>query len=225
MKKIPFFGNSLLALLLVITLLLFTTSCTPEIIPIRGGEGIVNLESKSYTLDKEGVVITVVSDAWSYEPIDARYSFTPFLISIRNNTSGDITIYEEHILMFDETNTQYGIIKAEFVDKALGSAQTPPPIIFYGGNYYYRNWGGLGLEFSYPLRYNQYDSKIIPLAFRFGTILSGAKARGFVFMQKHSSESRSLKLVISPVGSIATEGDEIAPAPLSQFIFKFEVTE
>jgi len=224
MKKIPFFDNSLLVLLLVVTLLLFTTSCTPEIIPIRGGEGIVNLESKSYTLDKGEVVITVVSDAWSYEPIDARYSFTPFLISIQNNTSEGITIDEDHILMFDETKTQYGVIKAEFVDKALGSAQ-PPPIIFYGGNYYYRNWSGLGLEFSYPLRYNQYDSKIIPLAFRFGTILSGAKARGFVFMQKHSSESRSLELVISPIGSIAAEGGKIAPTPLSQFIFKFEVIE
>jgi len=221
MKKVQNFRNSLLVSPLVITLLLFTASCGPEIIPIRGAEGIVNLESKSFTLDKGGVVITVVSDAWSYEPIDARYVFTPFLISIQNNTSGEITIDEDHILMLDETKTQYGVIKAEFVDKALGSSQ-PPPIIFYGRNHYYRNWGGLGLEFSYPLRYNQYDSKVIPLSFRFGTILSGARARGFVFMQKLSSDSRGLKLVVSPV---ATEGDEAAPAPLSQFIFNFEVIE
>gem|GEM_PF-3413694 len=209
MKRTKFF--------LVSFLILFLASCGPEIIPIKGAEGIVNLESKSSTLDKGGIVVTVVSDAWNYEPIDVKYSFTPFLISVRNKTPMDITIGTEHIFMFDYNNTQYGVIEAEHVDKAVYSTRSYPPVIFYGGNYYYRSWGGLGLEFAYPYGYSQYDSKVIPVAFRFGTILSGATVKGFVYMQKYSSTARTLKLVVSPV---AVDGGE-----LPQFDFKFEIVD
>ena len=207
MKRTKFF--------LISFLILFIASCGPEIIPVKGANGIVNFESKSSTLDRGGVVITVVSDAWNYEPIDVKYSFTPFLISVQNKTSADITIGTEHIFMFDDNNIQYGVIAAEHVDKAVYSTRTYPPVIFYGGNYYYRSWGGLGLEFAYPYGYSQYDSKVIPVAFRFGTILSGATVKGFVYMQKYSSMARTLKLVVSPA---AVDGGE-----LSQFDFNFEI--
>jgi hypothetical protein len=200
-------------------MILFTASCGPEIVPITGTEGIVNLDSKSFTLEKRGIVITVVSDAWSYEPIDVRYSFTPFLISVQNKTTDPITIDADHIFMFDDYNNQYGVIKAEYVDRAVYSSRSYPPVVFYGGNYYYRSWGGLGLEFAYPYGYSQYDSKVIPNAFRFGSILSGARAKGFVYMQKYSSAARGLKLVITPI-KVFEDG---SAAPLDKFNFDFEV--
>jgi hypothetical protein len=201
--------------LLISFLILFIASCGPEIIPVKGAIGIVNLESKSFTLDRDGIVITVVSDAWNYEPIDVKYSFTPFLISVKNNTSADITIGTENIFMFDDNDIQYGVIEAEHVDKAVYSTRSYPPVVFYGGNYYYRSWGGLGLEFAYPYGYSQYDSKVIPVAFRFGTILPGATVKGFVYMQKYSSTSRALKFVVSPA---AADG-----GGLPRFDFNFEI--
>ncbi|MBN1573490.1 MAG: hypothetical protein JW984_09880 [Deltaproteobacteria bacterium] len=209
MKRTKFF--------LISFLILFIASCGPEIIPVKGANGIVNLESKSSTLDRGGIVITVVSDAWNYEPIDVKYSFTPFLISVQNKTSKDITIGTEHIFMFDDNSIQYGVIEAEHVDKAVYSTRSYPPVIFYGGNYYYRSWGGLGLEFAYPYGYSQYDSKVIPVAFRFGTILSGATVKGFVYMQKYSSMARTLKLIVSPA---AVDGGE-----LPQLDFNFEIVD
>lgn len=188
MKKTGFFG--------IATLILLTFSCAPMIVPAPTPGGIVDLDTNSLTVQKDGVIITVTSESWKHDPVDVKYTFTPFFITVLNNTTGEITIDEDRVFVFDENKTQYGVVAPKDVD----SATTPryyPPIFFYGGNYYYHDRWGLGIEIGYP--FETYDSEVIPTAFRFGPIAPGARVMGFVYLQKPHPDVKELTFKISPI--------------------------
>ena len=188
MKKIGIFS--------IASLILLALSCAPMIVPAPTPGGIVDLETNSLTVQNEGVIITVSSESWRHDPVDVKYTFTPFFVTVINNTSGVITVDENHIFVYDEYNTQYGVVAPKDVDSAL-TPRYYPPVFFYGGNYYYHDWWGMGVEIGYP--FETYDSEVIPSAFRFGPIAPGARVMGFVYLQKPHTDVKELTFKISPI--------------------------
>jgi len=188
MKKIGFFG--------IATLILLAFSCAPMIVPAPTPGGIVDLDTNSLTVQNEGIIITVSSESWKHDPVDVKYTFTPFFVTVLNNTTGVITIDEDHVFVFDENKTQYGVVAPKDVDSAL-TPRYYPPVFFYGSNYYYHDRWGLGIEIGYP--FETYDSEVIPTAFRFGPIAPGARVMGFVYLQKPPPEVKELTFKISPI--------------------------
>ena len=181
----------------ITTVILLTFSCAPTIVPTPTPGGIVDVETNSLTVEKDGVIITVTSESWKHDPVDVKYTFTPFFITVLNNTTGVITIDEDHVFVFDENKTQYGVVDPKDVDSAL-TPRYYPPVFFYGGsNYYYHNRWGMGIEIGYP--FETYDSEVIPTAFRFGPIAPGARVMGFVYLQKPPPEVKELTFKISPI--------------------------
>jgi hypothetical protein len=186
----------------IIAIFLFAAAlfgCAPIIVPAPTPDSTIDTEARSLTIEKEGIKITVISEAWNFDPIDVKYTFTPFYIQVTNDTDETITLGEDYILMFDENSIQYGVVSAEDVERAMTPKHFYPPIILYGGNYYYHDFWGWGLELGYPLE--TYDSEIIPRAFRFGPIAPHATARGFVYLQEADEAALNLTLKISPTSA------------------------
>lgn len=181
--------------MLIPLFLIFPLSCAPVIVPVPTPGAIINTDTRSISQEKEGIKITVMSDAWKYEPVEVKYKFTPFYISIGNGTESNIIIDEDSIFLFDETNTQYGVVPAGEVERAVISSSYRHPIIIYSGSFYRHGWLGLGMEFAYP--YDEFDSEVIPRALRFGPISPGARVQGFVYLQEPQNEARYLSLEIS----------------------------
>jgi hypothetical protein len=183
-------------LLLILPVVLLLMSCAPSLIPVSVPGGIADVETNSLTLTKEGITITVYADAWKYDPVEVRDSFTPFLIAVSNGTNEDIAIDENSVFMYDENNVQYGVIPADTVDRSTIQTYVYPPAVFWGGGYYGWNAWGFGWSPVYP--YDQYGSDVVPLAFRFGPITAGARAHGFVYLQRLSSAVGQVKVVVTP---------------------------
>jgi hypothetical protein len=181
----------------ILPAVLLLLACAPSLIPVSVPGGIADVESRSLTLTKEGVSITVYADAWRYDPVEVRDSFTPFLIAVSNNTEQDIVISENSIFMYDENNVQYGVVPADAVDRSAMPNYVYPPSVMWGGGYYGWNAWGFGWSPVYP--YDQYGSDVVPMALRFGPITAGARAHGFVYLQKLSSTSVQVKIVITPL--------------------------
>jgi len=195
--------------LLILPAALILLSCAPSLIPVSVPDGIADVGAGSLTLTKGGVTITVYADAWRYDPMDVGSAFAPFLIAVSNNTGQDIAIHEDSILMYDESNVQYGVVSAEAVDRAIVPAYGYgyPPMVFWGGGY--SEWGhwGLGWSPTYDYNYNRYASDVVPLAFRFGPITAGARVHGFVYLQRLSSEIGRVRIVITP---LTVTGDAVS---------------
>jgi hypothetical protein len=182
--------------LCIVPVALVLLSCAPSLIPVSVPEGIADVKAGSLTLTKEGVTISVYADAWRYDPMDVGSVFTPFLIAVSNNTGEDIAIGENSIFMYDENNVQYGVVPAESVDRATVQTYAYPPMVFWGGGYYEREHWGLGWSPIYP--YNRNGSDVVPLAFHFGPITAGARIHGFVYLQRLSSATGGVRVVITP---------------------------
>ncbi len=181
----------------ILPVALLLLACAPSLIPVSVPEGITDLKSNSQTLTREDVTITVYADAWRYDPVDVRDSYTPFLIAVSNNTKQDIMINENSVFMFDDSNVQYGVVPADAVDRSTIPSYVYPPAMIWGGGYW--GWDAWGLGWyppAYP--YNQYGSDVVPLAFRFGPITAGARAHGFIYLQRLAPTAGEVKVVITP---------------------------
>ena len=192
--------------LCILPVVLLLLACAPSLIPISVPGGIADVKSNSLTLTKESVTITVYAGAWKYDPIDVRDSYTPFLIAVSNNTGQDIVIDENSIFMYDENNVQYGVVTADAVDRSTVPGYVYPPAVIWGGGYW--GWDAWGMGWYSPMyAYNQYGSDVVPLAFRFGPITAGARAHGFVYLQRLSAIAGEVKVVVTPV---TAEGNAIS---------------
>jgi hypothetical protein len=176
---------------------LLLLSCAPSLIPAPTAEGIADVRSRSLTLTKESITISVYADAWRYDPMDVGSAFTPFLVAISNNTGHDIALHEDSVFMYDDNNVQYGVVPAEAVDRATASSYAYPPVVFWGGGY--NEWSHWGMGWSpYHYPYDRYASDVVPLAFRFGPVTAGARIHGFVYLQRLATSIGRVKLVITP---------------------------
>ena len=191
MKRLGALIASFVALILV--------SCAPSMIPATTPGGIIDIGARSLTVTQHDITITVYADAWRYDPIEVRNKFTPFLITVQNNTGQDIIVNEDAIFMFDENNTQYGIVTAENVDRAVVPGYVFPPMVIHGEGGYWYDWWGFGLSAGYP--YGRYESDVISTAYRFGPVTARARAHGFIYLQKLPSTARQVKVVITPLSA------------------------
>ncbi len=182
-------------------------SCAPTLIPVPVSEGTANVKARSLTLSKGNITMIVYADAWKSDPIEVRDNFTPFYLTVQNGTGKDILINEDSILMYDENNTQYGVVKAEAVDRAVSSYYSYPPVVFYGGGYpWWGGWGwggfgwggGIGFYGDYPYG-GRYSSDVIPMSYRFGPVTAGARTAGFIYLQNLPSSAREVTLTITPL--------------------------
>ena len=185
------------------TLLLALTACAPSIIPSATPGAVLDTEARTASIEKDKVTITVVSDAWRYEPADVKYLFTPLFVQVQNNTDEQILISRDTTLLFDEYNTQYGALFPEEVDRAVTPLYEYPPVVFWGGAGYYWGWDdwAWGLSSGYPYYiypHDYYTSQVIPKSFRYGMIAPGAKVMGFVYFQEPAPSARRLTVSITP---------------------------
>ena len=211
MKRFVIIALGLISLLIL--------ACATRLVPVPAPDAIILPNGMSQTLEREGVVITVTSDAWRYDPIDVDYLFTPFHLTVENKTGTEIAIVKERIFMFDETKRQYGVVSPEEVDRAVTPRFNNSPFFFYGGHRYYRGPGdhdawGWGFDAAFPI--NTYSSDVIPAAFHFGPIAPGAKVMGFIYLQELSPEAREATLEVQ---SFRPDGKVIS------HIFRFIRTE
>jgi hypothetical protein len=190
-----------LMILVALSVTFILASCAPSMIPATVPGGIVDLGTRSLSLTNEGITITVYADAWRYDPFEVQSRFTPVLIAVQNNTGSDILIDENSIFMYDDNNTQYGVVTAENVDRAFSSGYYFPPMYVYGEAGHWWNGWGLGFYGAYPYggyAYGRNQSDVIPMAYRFGPVMAGARAHGFVYLQKLPSAAGGARVVVAP---------------------------
>ena len=203
--------------LAAVTILLALTACAPSIIPASTPGAVLDAEARTASMEKDGVTITIVTDAWRYDPADVKYLFTPLFVQVQNNTDGQILISRATTLLFDEYNTQYGALSPEEVDRAVTPLYEYPPVVFWGGAGYYWGWDdwAWGLSSGYPYYiypHDYYTSQVIPKSFRYGIIAPGANVKGFVYFQEPDPSAQRLTVSITP---------EYANGARSEYRFNF----
>ncbi|MBN1880861.1 MAG: hypothetical protein JW885_01695 [Deltaproteobacteria bacterium] len=199
-------------LLIVAVLLLTLTACAPSMIPASTPGAVLNVDDKTASITQDGITITVVSDAWRYEPADVKYLFTPLYVQVQNNTDEEILISRATTLLFDEYNTQYGALTPEEVDRAVTPLYEYPPVVFWGGAGYYWGWDdwAWGLSSGYPYYiypHDYYTSRVIPKSFRYGLVAPGARVMGFVYFQEPDPIAQRLTVSITPEFSDGTRSE------------------
>jgi hypothetical protein len=204
-------------------LLLLTTlaACAPSMIPISTPGAVFDPEARTASMEKDGVAVTVISDAWRYDPADVKYHFTPLFLQVQNNTESPILVARDGALLFDEYNTQYGALTPEEVDRAVTPLYEYPPVVFWGGAGYYWGWDdwAWGLSAGYPYYiypHDYYTSQVIPKSYRYGIVAPGAKVTGFVYFQEPDKDAQRLSVSITP---------EFPDGSKSEFRFNFIIEQ
>jgi hypothetical protein len=203
----------------VLALLVTLTACAPSMIPVSTPGAVFDPETRTASMEKDGITVTVVSDAWRYDPADVKYQFTPLYVKVQNNTDEEILISRDTTLLFDEQNIQYGALTPEEVDRAVTPLYEYPPVVFWGGAGYYWGWDdwAWGLSSGYPYYiypHDYYTSQVIPKSFRYGIVAPGATVMGFVYFQDPAPTAQRLTVSIMP---------EFVDGRRSEFRFNFIV--
>jgi hypothetical protein len=160
-------------ILMVSALLFALTACAPSIIPAPAPGAVLDTDARTASMTQDGITVTVVSDAWRYDPADVKYLFTPLYLQVQNNT-------DERILVSRGTT-----------------------LVFWGGAGTYWGWDdwAWGLSSGYPYYiypHDYYTSQVIPKSFRYGIIAPGARVVGFVYFQEPEPIAQRLTVSITP---------------------------
>jgi hypothetical protein len=206
-------------ILMVSALLFALTACAPSIIPAPAPGAVLDTDARTASMTQDGITVTVVSDAWRYDPADVKYLFTPLYLQVQNNTDERILVSRGTTLLFDEYNTQYGALRPEEVDRAVTPLYEYPPVVFWGGAGTYWGWDdwAWGLSSGYPYYiypHDYYTSQVIPKSFRYGIIAPGARVVGFVYFQEPEPIAQRLTVSITP---------EFSDGAASEFRFNFVI--
>ena len=105
----------------VLFVLISLLGCGPKVIPVAVEGAVINEERSSISIEKEGITVTAEATFLYRTPYDLEDYFTPFKVSIRNETGGEISVNYDNFILFDEKRTQYRAYSQEKMTEIIKS--------------------------------------------------------------------------------------------------------
>jgi len=146
------------ALILLSGFVLSLSGCGPKVIPLPADGAVIDEKRGEITLEKDGIKITAKAAFPGRTSYAIERYFTPFFVSIRNKSGGDIKVTHESFMLFDERGNQYNAFTPEEIAKIARSDPAyagQPPIVILPPPVY-ENYSGIHPPYPYLYDYRRY---------------------------------------------------------------------
>lgn len=106
---------------LFFSFLFLASGCGPKIIPIAMSGAVIDEDKGSISLEKDGITVTAKASMLYRTPYDLEDYFTPFDVTVRNETGEEITIGYGDFLLLDEKGGQHRAYAPEKMTEIIKS--------------------------------------------------------------------------------------------------------
>lgn len=177
-------GDSMIIRLLGLTALFFLSlflisGCGPKIIPVAMSGAVIDEKRGSISLEKDGITVTARASMLYRTPYDLESYFTPFHVTVRNETGREIRIGYGDFLLLDEKGGQH---RAYAPEKMAEIIKSDPEYVVHPYTVtvqlpYLKRYTDPNLPPPYPSGYNYYPNGQLYFDDYYGHWMSPALSR------------------------------------------------
>ena len=170
--------------ILILSFILFLTSCVAKYLPVEQGNVIVSNEYAVLTTDSEFLAVRI--DLWNGEPQFLTEYFDVMFIRLQNRTNRSLRVEPHYFALIDDTGLQFDMVPSDIVLEIVLSNPTLIPERFSISSETQR---------ENQTRIANIRRNIMTRSFVFGDIHQNAFKEGVLFFPKLESKNQEFIII------------------------------